>query len=130
MPRDSNEREHRPPGLLRQNASPVLPLEVIFWLCVALILWTQLGYGLALAILARVRPSAAVGPRERAQRSPARGGADPMLPSLSLIIAAHDEQSVIEATVESALSLDYPRERLELIVACDGCGDETAMRAR
>jgi cellulose synthase/poly-beta-1,6-N-acetylglucosamine synthase-like glycosyltransferase len=110
----------------------VLALEVIFWLCAALILWTQLGYGLALAILARLRPSAAVAPSEGPQRRPASGGADrsSWLPSLSLIIAAHDEQSVIAATVQSALALDYPRERLEVIVACDGCGDETAARAR
>jgi cellulose synthase/poly-beta-1,6-N-acetylglucosamine synthase-like glycosyltransferase len=110
----------------------VLALEVLFWLCAGLILWTQLGYALALALLARLLPSAAGPPGERTQRSPARGGAgrssDP--PFLSLIIAAHDEQSVIAATVQNALALDYPRERLEVIVACDGCGDETAGRAR
>ncbi|MCW3068614.1 MAG: glycosyl transferase family 2 [Solirubrobacterales bacterium] len=110
----------------------MLALEVLFWLCAGLILWTQLGYALALAILARLLPSAAGPPGERTQRSPARGGAgrssDP--PFLSLIIAAHDEQSVIAATVQNALALDYPRERLEVIVACDGCGDETAGRAR
>jgi glycosyltransferase involved in cell wall biosynthesis len=37
---------------------------------------------------------------------------------------------VIAGTVENALTLDYPRERLEVIVACDGCGDDTALRAR
>jgi glycosyltransferase involved in cell wall biosynthesis len=110
----------------------VLALEVIFWLCAGLILWTQLGYGLALAGLARVLPSAAEAPGERRKRSPARGGADlsSLLPFLSLIIAAHDEESVIAATVENALALDYPRELLEVIVACDGCGDDTALRAR
>jgi cellulose synthase/poly-beta-1,6-N-acetylglucosamine synthase-like glycosyltransferase len=51
-------------------------------------------------------------------------------PSLSLIVAAHNEEAVIEAKVRNALALDYPRERLELIVACDGCTDETAARAR
>jgi glycosyltransferase involved in cell wall biosynthesis len=111
---------------------PVLALEVVFWLCVGLILWTQLGYGIALAGLARVLPSAAVAPRERLPRSPDRGEADrsSSLPMLSLIVAAHDEQSVIAATVENALALDYPRGLLEVIVACDGCADETAMRAR
>jgi hypothetical protein len=49
---------------------------------------------------------------------------------LSLIVAAHNEQSVIGAKVENALTLDYPRESLELIVACDGCSDATAARAR
>jgi glycosyltransferase involved in cell wall biosynthesis len=47
-----------------------------------------------------------------------------------LIVAAHDEQAVIGAKVENALALDYPRELLELIVACDGCSDATAERAR
>ncbi len=110
----------------------MLALEVLFWLCVGLILWTQLGYGLALAGLARVLPSASIAPRERPQRSPARGAADrsSSLPLLSLIVAAHDEEPVIAAKVENALALDYPRERLQLIVACDGCGDGTAARAR
>ncbi len=51
-------------------------------------------------------------------------------PAVSLIVAAHDEQSVIAAKVANALALDYPRERLELIVACDGCTDATARLAR
>ena len=36
---------------------------------------------------------------------------------------------MIAATVRNARRLDYPRELLELIVACDGCSDETARRA-
>jgi cellulose synthase/poly-beta-1,6-N-acetylglucosamine synthase-like glycosyltransferase len=47
-----------------------------------------------------------------------------------LIIAAHDEQTVIAAKVHNALALDYPRELLEVIVTCDGCSDETAEHAR
>ncbi len=57
-------------------------------------------------------------------------GTDGPLPQLSLIVAAHDEQAVIAAKVANALALDYPRERLEVIVACDGCTDATAARAR
>jgi cellulose synthase/poly-beta-1,6-N-acetylglucosamine synthase-like glycosyltransferase len=51
-------------------------------------------------------------------------------PQLSLIVAAHDEERVIAAKVGNALALDYPRERLEVIVACDGCSDGTALSAR
>jgi cellulose synthase/poly-beta-1,6-N-acetylglucosamine synthase-like glycosyltransferase len=47
-----------------------------------------------------------------------------------LAVAAHDEEDVIAAWVANALALDYPRERLEVVVACDGCADETAKRAR
>ena len=95
-------------------------LAVIFWLCVAAILWTQLGYALALAAVAALFGGRSRRPRER------QGGP----PSLSLIIAAHDEQAVIEEKVRNALALDYPRELLEVIVACDGCADATAERAR
>jgi cellulose synthase/poly-beta-1,6-N-acetylglucosamine synthase-like glycosyltransferase len=96
----------------------MLVLEIVFWLCVALIVWTQIGYALALWLLARVLPGPPAAP------------AAPALPELSLIVAAHDEQGVIGAKVRNALALDYPRERLQLIVACDGCGDATAERAR
>jgi cellulose synthase/poly-beta-1,6-N-acetylglucosamine synthase-like glycosyltransferase len=95
-------------------------LETLFWLSAGLIVWTQLGYALALAVLARVFA--------RASR-PTPPPSEPP-PSLSLIVAAHDEQSVIAAKVTNALALDYPRELIEVIVACDGCTDETAARAR
>jgi cellulose synthase/poly-beta-1,6-N-acetylglucosamine synthase-like glycosyltransferase len=98
----------------------MLVLEIIFWLSAALIVWTQLGYALALAVIARLFVPTA--------RVPTRDGSVG-LPSLSLIVAAHDEQSVIAVKVENAFALDYPRELLELIVACDGCSDATAQRA-
>jgi len=92
-------------------------LEILFWLSAVLIVWTQLGYALALAVLARFA---------RLTVEPSSGS----LPPMALIVAAHDEQAVIAAKVENALALDYPRELLELIVACDGCSDATAERAR
>jgi len=52
------------------------------------------------------------------------------MPTVSLIVAAYDEEEVIEAKVANALALDYPRERLELIVASDGSTDATVERAR
>ena len=95
-------------------------LEIVFWLSCALIIWTQIGYALALWLLARLL----------------RGGGEsappsvPELPRLSLIVAAHNEGGVIATKVANALTLDYPRERLEVIVACDGCTDATAAQAR
>jgi glycosyltransferase involved in cell wall biosynthesis len=111
----------------------VLALQVIFWLCAALIVWTQLGYALALAALARLRGCAPTERAAGAQRSPERGAATEapeQLPKATLIVAAHDEQLVIAAKVANVLALDYPRELLQLIVACDGCSDATAQRAR
>ncbi len=115
----------------------MLALQILFWLCAALIVWTQLGYALALFAAARLFAPAKVAPRERTPRNPDRGGAHKndrhdldSLPSVSLIVAAHDEQEVIAAKVANALALDYPRELLQVIVACDGCADATAERAR
>jgi glycosyltransferase involved in cell wall biosynthesis len=53
-----------------------------------------------------------------------------VVPTVSVIVAAYAEESVISDRVENLLALDYPRERLELIVACDGSPDATAARAR
>jgi glycosyltransferase involved in cell wall biosynthesis len=51
---------------------------------------------------------------------------EPITPSLSMIIAAHNEEQAIAARVENALGLDYPADRLEIIVASDGSTDATA----
>jgi cellulose synthase/poly-beta-1,6-N-acetylglucosamine synthase-like glycosyltransferase len=90
---------------------------VLFWGSVALIAYTHLGYPLLLAAFTRRR------------KTPAYEELDP-LPTVSLIVAAHDEEDVIEARVANALALDYPREQLEIVVASDGSGDATAERAR
>ncbi|HYM45782.1 MAG TPA: glycosyltransferase [Solirubrobacteraceae bacterium] len=95
-------------------------LEIVFWMCVGLIVWTQAGYALVLAVLARLFA-------RKALASPPPGA---RAPSLSLIVAAHDEERVIGAKVANALGLDYPAELLEVIVTCDGCTDATAARAR
>jgi cellulose synthase/poly-beta-1,6-N-acetylglucosamine synthase-like glycosyltransferase len=111
----------------------VLALQIVFWLCAALIVWTQLGYALVLAALVRLARRAVLEPSANRRWSPGRGGAtkeERPLPSTTLIVAAHDEQDVIAAKVANALALDYPRELLQLIVACDGCSDATAQRAR
>ncbi len=98
----------------------MLAWEIVFWLCVALLVYAQIGYPLVLAALARLcRPRAA-----------APGDAQQQLPAVSLIVAAYDEQAVIARKVADALALDYPRERLEIVVASDGSSDETVAQAR
>ena len=95
----------------------MLAVEIAFWVAVALLVYTHVGYPLVLLALSRLRGSRPTAPA-------------PQAPSVSLIVAAYDEEDVIEAKVANALSLDYPRERLELIVASDGSADSTVERAR
>jgi cellulose synthase/poly-beta-1,6-N-acetylglucosamine synthase-like glycosyltransferase len=96
-------------------------LPALFWICVGLLVYTQAGYPVLLALLARLRRGA--------DADAAHAVVGP-LPPVSLIVAAHAEEAVIAAKVANALALDYPRERLEVIVACDGSPDSTARRAR
>ncbi len=94
-------------------------LAIVFWVSVALIVHTHVTYPLSLAALARLRQ----------RRKPAAAPATE-LPSVSLIIAAHEEESVIAQRVANALGADYPRELLEVIVVSDGSEDGTAEAAR
>jgi cellulose synthase/poly-beta-1,6-N-acetylglucosamine synthase-like glycosyltransferase len=105
-------------------------LEIVFWVCAALIVWTQIGYAAALAILARLFAHPPTPTRTPVPAPKDGSPPTPPLPSLSLIVAAHDEESVIAAKVANTLGLDYPRELLEVIVTCDGCTDATAQHAR
>jgi glycosyltransferase involved in cell wall biosynthesis len=95
----------------------VAVLEVLFWVCAGLLVYTQLGYPLLLWALSRVRRARKSAPLDE-------------LPSVSLIVAAYREEGVIADKVANALALDYPRERLEVIVACDGSPDRTPELAR
>jgi cellulose synthase/poly-beta-1,6-N-acetylglucosamine synthase-like glycosyltransferase len=93
----------------------------IFWTSLGLLAYAQVGYAAVLAVATR-RKSATGG------ASPAAAG-EP-LPHVSLIVAAYREEDVIAARVENLLALDYPRDRLELIVVADGSPDATPERAR
>src|SRR5688500_12909405 len=97
----------------------MLAVEIAFWASVALLAYTHVGYPLLLAALTGIAG------RRRGERV-----ASEWLPSVTLAVAAHDEEDSIAGWVENALALDYPRDRLHVVVACDGCTDATADRAR
>jgi cellulose synthase/poly-beta-1,6-N-acetylglucosamine synthase-like glycosyltransferase len=96
----------------------------LFWLSAGAIVYTHLGYPLLLWALGHFQTFGG--------HSHSKSGNDVEgeLPSVSLIIPAYDEEEVIAAKVANALALDYPRERLQVIVASDGSVDATAERAR
>jgi hypothetical protein len=100
-----------------------------FWASSAALVYAQAGYPLLLAALHAVRRRAAAGPAE-AERSPAHGEPSAAEPVVSLIVAAHREAEVIAGKVSNARALDWPADRLEVIVACDGSPDDTPQRAR
>jgi cellulose synthase/poly-beta-1,6-N-acetylglucosamine synthase-like glycosyltransferase len=100
---------------------------IVFWLSAGALLYTHIGYPLLIWTLTRSGRFQNRGPY-RGQKS----GNDVVaeLPTVSLIVPAYDEEDVIADKVANALALDYPRERLQVIVASDGSSDATAERAR
>ena len=91
-------------------------LEWIFWGSLAGIAYTTLGYPALLWVCARLAPL------------PVRKGAE--LHSVSVIIAARNEADVIFQKLESCASLDYPADRLEILIGTDGCTDQTDDRIK
>jgi cellulose synthase/poly-beta-1,6-N-acetylglucosamine synthase-like glycosyltransferase len=100
---------------------------ILFWTSSGLLVYTHLGYPLALWTLTHLGRF-----HDRPRDSEDKGGNDAAgeLPTVSLIVPAYDEEEVIAAKVADALALDYPRERLQIVVASDGSTDATAERAR
>ena len=88
-----------------------LVLRALFWLSAGALAWTHVGYPLAADALARRRSR------------PIRKG--DVTPSVTVVVAAHDEEDVIGRRVENLLELDYPPDRLEVVVASDGSTDGT-----
>jgi cellulose synthase/poly-beta-1,6-N-acetylglucosamine synthase-like glycosyltransferase len=91
----------------------------LFWACVALLAYVYAGYP-ALVWLRAARS------RRGAHAAPAPTATEP---TVSVLLVAHDEADRIAARIENLLALDYPRDRLEIIVASDGSSDATVARA-
>jgi len=86
-------------------------IEAAFWVCFAIVAYAYVGYPILLFVL-----SPLLG------RSVIKAG---ITPKVSLIIAAYNEEKDIAAKIENALALDYPPDRLEIIVASDCSTDRT-----
>ena len=92
-------------------------MRALFWIPVALLTWAQAGYGLFLAVLRRAGAPAWTPPARSADR-----------PRVTLVIAAYREEAVIAGKVANALALDWPRDRLQVVVAVDGGAEAGADR--
>ena len=104
-------------------------METLFWLPLALVAFSYLGYPLVLAVWDRRLRGALRAAVRGGRRRPARRRAAAW-PTVSLVFSAFDEESCIRQKIENCLALDYPPDRLEILVGCDGCADRTAELAR
>ena len=84
-------------------------LRIIFWASAGLVVYAYAVYPVAIWCLSRL-----FGRPPQAENS-----ADTDLPSVTLLISAYNEESVIERRLENLRALDYPADKLELVVTSD-----------
>jgi cellulose synthase/poly-beta-1,6-N-acetylglucosamine synthase-like glycosyltransferase len=89
-------------------------VEALFWASLGALVWTHVGYPLAAATVARLRGR--------------RIGREDVLPGVTVIVAAWNEEAVIERRLENLLALDYPADQVEIVVASDASTDRTDER--
>lgn len=88
--------------------------EILFWILTAVILYAYLGYGALIVALGRRK-----GP-------PAAADGDPYEPSATLLVPAYNEEPWLERKIRNSRCLDYPEEKLGIVVVTDGSDDGSA----
>ena len=86
-------------------------MTIIFWVSLSVLAYVYLGYPLLVAVLAKLFG-----------REPLK---QPGIPTVSLLIPAYNEEAYIASKLRNSLALDYPKSRLEIVVASDGSTDAT-----
>jgi biofilm PGA synthesis N-glycosyltransferase PgaC len=86
-------------------------MRAVFLFCAAMVIYTYLGYVVLLWLEVQFRNRPVVAAK--------------ITPSVSVIIAAHNEQNSLPAKLENLRSMEYPLDRLQVIVASDGSTDRT-----
>ena len=89
----------------------IVTFKSVFWTSFCFILYVYFGYPLVLAVWSAF------------SSKPITRGAD--LPDVTLVVCAYNEEEVIEEKMRNSLALDYPPDKLHVVVASDGSTDKT-----
>ena len=93
-------------------------LEIIFWICLALVIYTYVGYGVLLYFLVRIK-------RLFAGQSVQSAVEEENLPEVTFLVCAYNEQDTVEMKIKNSRDLDYPKDKLHLVWVTDGSNDKT-----
>lgn len=85
--------------------------QIIFWVCVSLLAYVYVGYPLVVFLVSKLFP-----------RQVMRGD---FAPKVTILVTAFNEEAAIRQKIENTLAIDYPADKLEIIVASDGSTDNT-----
>ena len=98
----------------------VITLKIIFWLCLALVVYTYVGYGAVLYIILKVKNIFF-----RRETTPILPLDPQLLPDVTLMICAYNEADVIEEKMQNIRALNYPQEKLCVMWVTDGSNDNS-----
>lgn len=97
-------------GLIEKNVFPLIVL-ILFWISIFAVTYAFVGYMLVLKIISCFYKVSIRKARWE--------------PSVTLIISAYNEEKAIAAKIENSLALDYPKEKLEIVIVSDASSDKT-----
>ncbi len=93
-------------------------MSTLFWLCMAIVVYTYVGYGIVLYLLVFVK-------RLTTKAKPLADITDDRLPEVTLMVCAYNEEDIIAEKMDNTRRLDYPSDRLHLVWVTDGSNDNT-----
>ena len=114
--------EHGPRGRNERD----LAVDIVFFVCLVLVAYVYILYPLVVFTLASIAQTKGDFKYvlSRGERRASRGTSSP-LPSVSIVIAVFNEENVIEDRIANCLTVDYPRDKLEITIVSDGSSDRT-----
>lgn len=98
----------------------MIVLKIIFWLCLALVVYTYVGYGAMLYIILKIKKLFV-----RREASPILPLDQQLLPEVTLMICAFNEADVIEEKMKNIRELNYPQDKLCVMWVTDGSSDDS-----
>lgn len=94
---------------------------IVFWASLFIIVYTYIGYGITLYLLVKVK-------RLFIKRTSLLK--DNFFPTVSILIAAYNEEDLISEKLANTMALKYPKEKIQIIVVTDGSTDLTVKKVR
>jgi len=89
--------------------------EILFWVTLLIVAYTYIGYGILLYLMVKIK-EIFVKPQHRVPEE---------LPSVTLLIAAYNEEDIVREKMANTNQLNYPSEKLEIVWVTDGSNDGT-----
>ncbi len=92
-------------------------LKFLFWFSFFIVFYSYFGYGVLIYFLVKLKRVLSKNKKRPLQTD--------FEPEVSLVISAYNEAGFIEKKIQNSLDLDYPVEKLKLIIITDGSNDQT-----